>query len=267
MLQRKLTKLIRRLRWSPPLATGIPIHWHIGTPNFGDDLNPTLFQQIFGQDVQLQRNRDRKRVLGMGSILHKADRSCHVTGSGLLDPNFTVENTVRSVLSVRGELSANSLSVTPHYLGDPAIFLPHFFEMTAPKEYRYGFIPHHCEVRRVRSSIPRDWLMIHPGWSPMKVLSAIVSCEQVVCRSLHGLICADAYGVPSAWLDPLDEMVGGRFKYLDYYTTMHEPKTPISIHLRHLGKEGGALDYWVSSYRYDAAAYLNRLQRIADDFG
>ncbi|MCH1497307.1 MAG: polysaccharide pyruvyl transferase family protein [Rubripirellula sp.] len=266
MLLRKLTKLMRRLRWSRPLATGIPIHWHVGTPNFGDDLNPTLFQQIFGQSVRLERKRDLERVFGMGSILHKADRSCHVMGSGLLDPSFAVEDTVRSVVSVRGELSANSLSVTPHYLGDPAIFLPRFFQIAAPKKHRYGFVPHHCETRRVRSVIPRDWLLIDPSWPPIKVLHAIVSCEQVVCRSLHGLICADAYGVPSAWLEPLDEMMGGRFKYLDYYTTMNEAKQPISIQPRHLGKEGGALDFWVSNYRYDANAYLSRLQRFADAF-
>lgn len=266
MLQRKLTKLMRRLRWSRPFATGIPIHWHVGTPNFGDDLNPILFQQIFSQDVRLERNGDYERVLGMGSILHKADRSCHVLGSGLLDPSFTVEDTVKSVLSVRGELSANSLSVKPCYLGDPAIFLPRFFRISAPKKYRYGFVPHHCEARRVRSVIPKDWLLIDPSWSPIRVLHAIVSCEQVVCRSLHGLICADAYGVPSAWLEPLDEMTGGRFKYLDYYTTMDEAKKPISMHPRHLGKQGGGLDYWVSNYRYDANAYLLRLQSFADKF-
>lgn len=47
------------------------------------------------------------------------------------------------------------------------------------------------------------------------VVDAIVSCDKVITSSLHAIILADAYGIPSALYRGLNKRVD--FKYLDYY--------------------------------------------------
>ena len=262
MLQRKAIKLLRQLRWSLPSPKAAPVHWHVGRPNFGDDLNPVLFQYLLGRKVRLTRGTIRHRILGMGSILHKVDDHCDVVGSGLLDPAIDWSPSAKTVVSLRGELSAEASGLQPDHLGDPAIFLPHLYPLSKEKTHRYGFIPHHSEVKKVKRYIPKDWLFIDPSGNPLSVLQAIVACENIVSRSLHGLICADAYGVPNAWLHPLESMRGVCFKYHDYYSTMTEPKQPARIGDRELKQEVEFLDFFTSSYRYDLESYMNAIRHL-----
>ena len=171
----------------------------MGRPNFGDDLNPVLFQYLLGRKVRLTRGTKRHRILGMGSILHKVDDHCDVVGSGL-DPAIDWSPSAKTVVSLR-KLSAEASGLQPDHLGDPAIFLPHCIH--CPKRRLTGMdLSHHSEVKKVKRYIPKDWLFIDPSGNPLSVLQAIVACENIVSRSLHGLICADAYGVPNAWLRP-----------------------------------------------------------------
>ena len=127
MLKRKVTKLLRYVRWVIPSSNAIPVHWHVGRPNFGDDINPALFKNLLGRQVMLSRDVNHERILGMGSILRRADKNCHVVGSGLLDPTEEVVGGVKSVVALRGELSARATGFSPEFLGDPAIFLPKYF--------------------------------------------------------------------------------------------------------------------------------------------
>lgn len=264
MLKRKLIKLARWAWWAFPTVGAVPVHWHVGRPNFGDDLNPVLLSRILKKRVYFKRDQRSERLLGMGSILHKSDSNATVVGSGLLNPADGTGLRAKAVIALRGELSVSRTKLSPQFLGDPAIFLPRFFEMSLEKTHRFGFIPHHSETATVRNLVPRDWLFIDPAWSPMKVLSAICRCESVVSRSLHGLICADAYGVRNAWLEPLGGMQGGSFKFLDYYSTMSDPKKPIQLSIRRLRDEAASFDYSISRYRYSLDNYLDAIQRVTN---
>jgi pyruvyltransferase len=44
----------------------------------------------------------------------------------------------------------------------------------------------------------------------------VSSCRYIFSSALHGLICADAYGVPNTRLVLSDKIVGGDFKFHDY---------------------------------------------------
>ena len=262
MLKRKLVKLSRQFRWSLPLLGAVPIHWHVGRPNFGDDLNPLFFSRVFDASVCLSRNGHRERILGMGSILHKSDARCHVVGSGLLDPFLASSIAARSVLSLRGQLSADATGLAPEFLGDPAIFLPELFDVPAVKTHRYGYLPHHSESREIRGIIPKDWKWVDPSWSPLKVLASIRSCENLLSRSLHGLICADAFGVPNAWLRPTEGMEGGKFKFLDYYSTVSDPKQPLRLEAKDFQRSGKAIDFSISKYRFNSVDYLAAIRQL-----
>ena len=53
--------------------------------------------------------------------------------------------------------------------------------------------------------IDNDVHLIAPSLHPRAVAAEISKCEHVISSSLHGIIFADAYGVPSTWLH--DEML------------------------------------------------------------
>lgn len=50
-----------------------------------------------------------------------------------------------------------------------------------------------------------------------EVVDAIRSSDVVLSSSLHGLIVAEAYGIPASWIRISDRLQGGSFKFNDYY--------------------------------------------------
>lgn len=58
------------------------------------------------------------------------------------------------------------------------------------------------------------------------VIKQILSCEYVVSTSLHGLILADAYGVPNQWITLQNR---SDFKYKDYYSSVGKKAISIRI--------------------------------------
>ena len=46
------------------------------------------------------------------------------------------------------------------------------------------------------------------------------ACEVIVSSSLHGLIIADAYGIPTVWAKFGNDINGNDFKFYDYYWSL-----------------------------------------------
>src|SRR5699024_10245514 len=57
------------------------------------------------------------------------------------------------------------------------------------------------------------------------VVAQIANASSIVSTSLHGLIIAQAYGVPWIWLRVIDqELIGGDFKFKDFFSTVDESR-------------------------------------------
>jgi pyruvyltransferase len=87
------------------------------------------------------------------------------------------------------------------------------------KKYRIGIIPHYVDkdhpwVRRQRNA--RGVRVIDIESDIEDFVRAVVSCEAILSSSLHGLICADAYGLPATWIRLSNLLDGGNFKFRDY---------------------------------------------------
>ena len=54
------------------------------------------------------------------------------------------------------------------------------------------------------------------------VIDQINMCECVVSSSLHGLIVAEAYGVPARWICVENNLLGGNFKFWDFYESIEK---------------------------------------------
>jgi hypothetical protein len=61
---------------------------------------------------------------------------------------------------------------------------------------------------------------------PEAVFRDVAACESILSSSLHGLITADSFGIPSAWIELSSKVLGDGFKFRDYFSSIgirHEP--------------------------------------------
>lgn len=95
------------------------------------------------------------------------------------------------------------------------------------KRYRLGIIPHvvdlhHPVVEEIRKNHAEEILIIdlahYKKWTD--VIDKICSCGKILSSSLHGIIVSDAYQVPNCWVELTGKIIGGRFKYFDYASSV-----------------------------------------------
>lgn len=261
-LARKLEKTRRYLQWRFAGGDRLPLWWHIGQPNFGDDINPMLMEQLTGVTFRFAADRTAPHMLGMGSILDRANSSSIVCGSGFLSEPHEVPP-IGEVVAVRGHLSRAALRLDEEIiLGDPALLISEVLQIPEPKRHRFGYVPHVRSVENWKSRVPRDAKLIDPGAKPFDVVRDIALCEVVFSQSLHGLIVADALNVPNVWVAPCEEMVGGRFKFDDYFSTLDHPKKMIP-ETPEIFARPGYFDPSLGHYRYCKTAYRKALVAAA----
>lgn len=192
--------------------------WFDDFPNFGDALTPWLLTQM-GVVPKLASSEDAQLV-GVGSILELLQPGFrgHVWGSGLLlgDP---VDLPYAQWGAVRGALTMRAQGLSDVATGDPGLLVSRFLPKVQVS-HQVGVVPHHAHKE---GDFWKKFVAEHPGvkvidpvGQPTDVIREIASCEAILTTSLHGLITADSYGIPALWLDIVDELPGGRFKFLDY---------------------------------------------------
>jgi pyruvyltransferase len=81
-----------------------------------------------------------------------------------------------------------------------------------------------------------------------------MSCERIVSSSLHGLVIADAYGIPNAWLNSDggaggSRPGGGEFKFYDYFASVNKLRHAQDFHAS-VGKELTP-DYLLDQFWFD----------------
>jgi len=202
----------------------VPLWWWVKAVNFGDLLSPWLFSQMTGREV-VYADPSRPHYLAIGSILKQANENSVVWGAGsfgtedgrLLAPGATYA-AVRGPLS-RARLMARDISC-PEVYGDPALLAPAYFAPEVKKTHQYGIVTRWSESRWRRPEIGPGVRLIDLGTTDVEgVIEAMLSCRRIVTGSLHGLIIADAYGIPNAWIRTRTAY-GGEYKFFDYFSTV-----------------------------------------------
>jgi pyruvyltransferase len=223
----------------------IPLTWWTVTPNFGDLLSPYLVEKLTSTSVKLIKNRPGSKrklrlmtfrkppfsYLGIGSIISRANANSIVWGSGAFGTE-TQDNLSEKAkyLAVRGPLTRNLLRMhgiqCPEVYGDPALLLPGVFNPPVKKRYKIGVILRWSETDWHHVASENDVKKINLGTSDIEgTLTDILSCEKIVSSSLHGIILADAYGIPSAWLSSSTPK-GLEFKFYDYFISVNKIQKP-----------------------------------------
>jgi pyruvyltransferase len=183
-----------------------------GTTNFGDELGPQIVTRL-GYEVH-RVPLEQADLVGCGSILGivdaKAKPGTIVWGSGLIMPTDNMRAKRFNVKAVRGVISARRLGVEVP-LGDPGILVPLLWPRKVNPRHRIGVIPHYVDKNRYA------WAdkVINPKSPVDQVIEEIQSCHTIASSSLHGLIIAEAYGIPAVRLYH-PKVVGDEFKWVDY---------------------------------------------------
>lgn len=201
--------------------------WAIGVTrghgNFGDLITPELVRRY--NLVPIWVPARFATVLGAGSLLQKVPASSKavVIGSGTICPIDRAFPHARFV-SVRGELTRKCLSIDPTTpLGDPGALADMFIGWPLPKkEYDLAIIPHytHRHLPLIKVWECKGAHIINVLAPPSQVIEQIAKCRRVASSSLHGLIVADALGVPNVWITMSNPIKGDRFKFDDYYSSL-----------------------------------------------
>ena len=230
--------------------------------NLGDDLNIPLVSALSGKHVIpfrysfLGKKRDRHLVIGSMIDAWSSPRSI-IWGAGLIKPLSSSIPIPKAIFAVRGPMTRNELLkcgiACPEVYGDPAILMPEIFSPQTTRRCGMALIPHisdmeHPFVSQWRSRGGKVLDVSQYGdWRQFIV--ELNACEAVLSSSLHGLILADAYNVPSQRLLLGNKLIGGDFKFLDYYLSFLK-NAPVALRVEDVAdeSEAGILDKIVASW-------------------
>ncbi|WP_169053830.1 polysaccharide pyruvyl transferase family protein [Agromyces sp. H66] len=207
----------------------IPAYWWDGHPNFGDALTPWLLPK-YGI-LPVHRGAPRARLSGIGSVLEFLPRSYDgaIWGSGLMleQPHPLPD---ASVLAVRGPLTAELIGAQgPVAFGDPGLLVARHLRRPE-RRWRVGVVPHGhhrggAELDELLRKIGPAAQVIDVHQEAAPAVRQIAACEMVVSTSLHGLITADAFGIPAFWTMLTPPLTGGDFKFRDYEAALTPGRT------------------------------------------
>lgn len=185
-----------------------------------------------------------------------------VWGSGFIkSPETSDERLMRrlNVRAVRGRVTLErlrgltGLDLDDVAVGDPGLLASRLHPVKSPAFRVCGIIPHHAELaaikrsadtvaiesergilqdstlkamplfERLAKSIPGA-VVLNPESPPKTVIGRISECEAVLSSAMHGLIVADSFGIPNMRVIASDSLMGGDYKFTDYYSAFSKNK-------------------------------------------
>lgn len=194
-----------------------------GLHNMGDVLTKYILQKVTGEEVQFTHDHTKPHLFVSGSILREATGNTFVVGSGFNGKQQSFKGKPR-IYSVRGPITLRQLP--PGYgdlpVGDPAISLPLLYTPTVNVEYDVGIVPHYVDsnskvITRYIEDSDYKVNVINILANVEEVVDEINRCSFILSSTLHGLITAHAYGIPGVWVEFSDGVLGGGYKFLDYF--------------------------------------------------
>ncbi|ADB15976.1 ExoV-like protein [Pirellula staleyi DSM 6068] len=212
-----------------------------GSRNFGDKLGPALIEQLSGKRVCHSTIEDSD-ILAIGSVLEPwfwpkdswRKYSGAIWGVGRMFGQVPFDLPAANSIAVRGLLSKSRLANSVNrevVTGDPGLLCPLLHHGLTGPARKLGVWPHWSELshpafKTLAASSP-DITFIDPCGDIRETLDRASKCEFIASSSLHGLITADALGIPRCWLrlNTGNEDRAGmpEFKYRDYFSVYSSP--------------------------------------------
>lgn len=207
----------------------VNLHCWTGVENLGDALAPVIFEWMLKEKGLSNTIETKKYVhlLTVGSILGEDVFDAAVWGSGI--HKVEMVNQIREVRrlrkldirAVRGPVTRAVLLEDgydcPAVYGDPAIILPKIYQPSVKPEVKYevGLIRHFRHASDFDDAADGLYKIDIVTSDYQAFIDDLLRCKKVISSSLHGIILAEAYGVPAVFLM---EGVGDELmKFYDWY--------------------------------------------------
>ncbi|WP_333701195.1 polysaccharide pyruvyl transferase family protein [Sphingobium yanoikuyae] len=203
-----------------------PALWWMEQPfpgNFGDVLNPYIVEQLSGLPPRFVAKGDG--ILAIGSVIKFAKPGTDVWGTGT--PRLTDKlSPDANYHAVRGPLTRqlviDSGGNCPPVFGDAAMLLP-LIKGASAKKHKLGFIRHYTHAEE-SLNVSDDVFQIdlaRVGYKDIEsFIDEVTSCDAIISTSLHGLIVAHAYGIPTRraiFSESERQIPGDGTKFSDHY--------------------------------------------------
>jgi pyruvyltransferase len=239
----------------------IKTYFWLGEPNFGDNLNNIILPKLFNVVPILTKPSDCE-MSGIGSLMDDflqvgkrniefyknkyLNKEVNVWGSGFIaspDDKFYKQNRYKENFNrklifnaVRGNITKKRIEKILNkeldniVLGDPGILANRLIDLSKiEKKYSVGIIPHHVEVNmKIFKEIQENYsnsILINILEDPYLIMEKIASCEIILSSAMHGLIVSDSFNIPNRRIIASDLLIGGDYKFEDYYSAFNISKT------------------------------------------
>ncbi len=162
-------------------------------------------------------------LMTVGSILNMGDFDATVWGSGILSVAILKEIYKKAeyrkldIRAVRGPITRaileNAGYGVPEIYGDPGILMPLIYKPNRVEEtIPYLIIPHYSQIEHF---LYLGYKCLDNRTKDYKVfINHMTKSRLIISSSLHGIILAEAYGIPAVLLNNNDIDL---LKYYDYY--------------------------------------------------
>ncbi len=231
-LKKSLKSFFNRYYW---------VSYDVHKNNFGDILTPYIIAHF--SDKKIKRIPSilypyLNHFFIVGSILQKSSEKTMIWGSGFISGKSKCKEEPKKIYAVRGPLTRCILMAEgikcPEIYGDPALLMPEIYHPKKKKKYKIGIIPHYVDKGHpwLENFDSNDDILVIDVQqeNPLNVIDEMLTCDRIISSSLHGVIVADAYQIPSLWIEFSNKVVGEGFKFLDYFMSVkRKDRKPICI--------------------------------------
>lgn len=212
--------------------------------NFGDTSVPYMLHKLEIPFI-FSHHTVEKKIIMTGSILDIGSRKDTIVwGSGIIKNNDVpkkdcVYKAVRGYKTLE-KLKNRDIDVSNVALGDPALLLSRIYKKeNVNKKYKLGIIPHMVDFDFVKKHVEtnkekfKNTTLIDPNTRVNQIenfIDKVNECEKIVATCLHGLICANSYGIDAAWMKVSNKLEGDDIKFQDYFSTVSlDGTSPLSL--------------------------------------
>ncbi|WP_373033199.1 glycosyltransferase [Sulfurovum sp.] len=236
-------KILKISVFKIPHKTSKKCFYFASEKNFGDLLNINLFNGLF-EDWE-QSSIKKCEYIAIGSLLEALivpeklkkkiksffwRKTVYLLGTGFIqEPAKPKERYSKQIIpiGVRGEitkarLEKNGIDCSKTVLGDWGLITDKLIETPqVDKKYDVGIIPHYVDKAHpfiTKISDRENITILDIQQAPEDFIKDLLACKTILSSAMHGLIAADCYGIPNLGIRLSDKVVGGDYKFNDYYS-------------------------------------------------
>jgi pyruvyltransferase len=219
-----------------------PKVFYFGKLNFGDLFNKDLFDYYLKDyyKVDIPRYSD---ICGLGSVLHMLpeDYGGVIMGTGSIkdDVHITGKLKYAVIVGLRGPLTQKLVKKNPNFIGDPGLLCTQVYQGEKLNKHsaNVGIVLHYKDdliENRIKISnlIKGPVTFISVEQPPLDVYKQISQCNVIYSSSLHGLIFSDDLRKPNIRLVLDHQIIGGDFKFDDYFQSVGRDMCKNTVDLR-----------------------------------